>query len=278
MSSSRPPDPPEELPFDGRVRGMVSNASSGQRVQARLFTAPDDLALLVSYLWTTSWDLRGQAPHRFQILGAPTADVVFEPAASRVVGVWTRMWERTLQDQGCMWAIKLRPGAGRAVLPSSMATYTDRITPLAEVWPSAEDPTERLLAHPDEAQTASALSDWLRGALRPHDEEKRTLATDLLQRVEEDSELLRAEQLAHTAGLGIRALQRLFSAYVGASPKWVIRRRRLQEAAQRVEAGSAEDLSELAFALGYADQAHLARDFKAAVGMPLRAFEQHLRS
>jgi AraC-like DNA-binding protein len=39
----------------------------------------------------------------------------------------------------------------------------------------------------------------------------------------------------------------------------------------------APDLTELALALGYADQAHLSRDFKAAVGRAPRAFERALR-
>jgi AraC-like DNA-binding protein len=51
------------------------------------------------------------------------------------------------------------------------------------------------------------------------------------------------------------------------SPKWVIQRYRLHEAAERLDT-AATDLSTLAHELGYADQAHFARDFKAAVGRP----------
>jgi AraC-like DNA-binding protein len=53
---------------------------------------------------------------------------------------------------------------------------------------------------------------------------------------------------------------------VGAPPKWLIRRVRLQEAALRIERGDGPSLAGLAAELGYADQAHLARDFKRAVG------------
>jgi AraC-like DNA-binding protein len=49
-------------------------------------------------------------------------------------------------------------------------------------------------------------------------------------------------------------------------PKWVIRRTRLQEVALRVEHGEVTTLAALAAELGYTDQAHLARDFKTAVG------------
>jgi AraC-like DNA-binding protein len=62
-------------------------------------------------------------------------------------------------------------------------------------------------------------------------------------------------------------LQRLFSDYVGVSPKWVMRRARLHEAAQRTDSGELVDWAQLAADLGYADQAHLTRDFTSTLGM-----------
>ena len=56
-----------------------------------------------------------------------------------------------------------------------------------------------------------------------------------------------AQQLADAAGLSLRALQRLFREHVGASPKWVIRRNRLQEVALRIENGEATNLGEPTF-------------------------------
>jgi AraC-like DNA-binding protein len=46
----------------------------------------------------------------------------------------------------------------------------------------------------------------------------------------------------------------------------VIRRKRLQEVALRIERGDRRSLARLAAELGYTDQAHLARDFKSATG------------
>ncbi len=45
------------------------------------------------------------------------------------------------------------------------------------------------------------------------------------------------EELAARFDIGVRNLQRLFGRYVGVSPKWVIRRFRLQEAAEQMEEG-----------------------------------------
>jgi AraC-like DNA-binding protein len=71
------------------------------------------------------------------------------------------------------------------------------------------------------------------------------------------------------SGAGIYGVDRaLFADYVGVSPKWVMRRARLHEAASRADSGEVVDWAQLAFDLGYADQAHLTRDFTDTIGVP----------
>jgi AraC-like DNA-binding protein len=74
-----------------------------------------------------------------------------------------------------------------------------------------------------------------------------------------------------------RTLQRLFAKYVGVSPKWVIQRYRLHEAAEQLAAGSSIGQAALAADLGYSDQAHFVRDFKSVVGMTPLAYARQAR-
>lgn len=83
-----------------------------------------------------------------------------------------------------------------------------------------------------------------------------------------DREITRVADVAGRLHLNKRTLQRLFYRYVGVGPKWVIRRYRLHEAAHRLADGEAVDWPEMALDLGYFDQAHFIKDFKAIVGMP----------
>ena len=74
-----------------------------------------------------------------------------------------------------------------------------------------------------------------------------------------------------------RRLQRLFSAYVGIGPKWVIQRCRLIEAAERLAEGAELDSAALAQELGYFDQAHFIRDFRGIVGRPPADYARSVR-
>ena len=89
---------------------------------------------------------------------------------------------------------------------------------------------------------------------------------DLVERIAVDRSILRVDDIARESDLDPRALQRCFHTYVGVSPKSVIQRYRLHEAAIQLRAPHPPSLAELAASLGYADQAHFGRDFKRTVG------------
>jgi AraC-like DNA-binding protein len=92
------------------------------------------------------------------------------------------------------------------------------------------------------------------------------LVNDVVAYVESSSEVIRVAQVCAEFGLSERALQRLVHRRLGLTPKWLIQRRRLQEAAERLRTSSTT-LGDVAAVLGYADQPHFSRDFSAVTGM-----------
>ena len=66
-------------------------------------------------------------------------------------------------------------------------------------------------------------------------------AAELVSRITDDPGLRRVDQLSAESGMTARTLQRLFADYVGVSPKWVMRRARLHEAAERADSGEPVD-------------------------------------
>ncbi len=82
----------------------------------------------------------------------------------------------------------------------------------------------------------------------------------------------RVAPLAEEAGLSQRRLGELFTSQVGVNPKGFARLRRFQSALGRIHAAAQPDWCDLAARSGYADQAHLIREFRAFSGLTPAAY------
>lgn len=154
-----------------------------------------------------------------------------------------------------------RPGVFRPFLDGPVAALTDRALPAGDV-PS-------LTGGPDEPVDVASLERWLRAVLpRPEPDPAGREAGCVVALAAADPSIARVDHLAAAAGSSVRRLQRLFAEHVGVGPKWVIRRFRLHEVTERMAAGLPVDWAGLAAELGYADQAHLSRDFADLFGEP----------
>ncbi|HZL94248.1 MAG TPA: helix-turn-helix transcriptional regulator [Vicinamibacterales bacterium] len=92
-----------------------------------------------------------------------------------------------------------------------------------------------------------------------------TRVSSIVYDIAADRTILKVSDLVRRFEINRRTLERLFARYVGASPKWVIGRYRLHEAAEQL-ANDKGRLADLAAALGYADQSHFIHDFKVTLG------------
>ncbi|UNT00858.1 helix-turn-helix domain-containing protein [Streptomyces tubbatahanensis] len=140
---------------------------------------------------------------------------------------------------------------------------------LARVRP--RDVPTRVL-RPDAEEGRVAALDAFLLSLSPRTDPAAEQAMALADRIRTDRTVLRVERLAADEGVSVRTLQRLFATYVGVSPKWAILRYRVHEAMERATAWPPTDWAQLAGELGYSDQAHLVRDFTAAVGVTPTAY------
>src|SRR5699024_4886950 len=91
-------------------------------------------------------------------------------------------------------------------------------------------------------------------------------ACRIVEYIQEESSILKVDDLVDRFNLSKRSLQRLLRKYVGVNPKWVIQRYRLHEAAEKIVAEQISNWTQLALDLGYYDQAHFSNDFKSIVG------------
>lgn len=239
---------------------------------------PPALAPVVAHFWSVTWRLT--TPKPVATLPHPTVHLVFERSGgvdrAELTGVPTTRFERTLVDAGWVFGVKLRPAVLGALCDAPAGTFRDRVVPLAEVWGERAAAWSRaVFGAPSLEARIAAIVPVLAAALRPLPDDAARLR-DLVERIAADPTIVRVDQVATLAHQTARTLQRRFLAAVGVSPKWVIRRYRLHEAAERLRAVAPPSLAALAAELGYADQAHFSRDFAAAVGQTPTRFLRSL--
>jgi AraC-like DNA-binding protein len=226
------------------------------------------LAFFVEYYWIVRWDLRGQPPFEQTILPHPNVNLAFEESGAGLYGVDTSLFTRQLSGLGKALGVRFRAGGFRPFWGAPVSQLSDRVVPAARVFgPLAEKTRVALMAAATDAEMVGCAESLLFSALPEPDPVVAQVAS-LVALIASDASLRRVDQLSFVSGLPARRLQRLFGDYVGVGPKWVMRRARLHEAALRADSGEPVDWAALAFDLGYADQAHLTREFTATIGVP----------
>ncbi|MET7501631.1 helix-turn-helix domain-containing protein [Streptomyces microflavus] len=262
------------------TRGIVDAPDLFTRVRFRRREPAPALRPYLEHYWLIDWDL--DQPYAAHVVPHPSVNLVLqryeagESARERagyaeVAGIGLGLFTQKLTGRGRVCGVQFRPGGFRPFAPEhALSDLTGRRIDAAELL-RTPPPVGAVLDPDDEDARVRALDACLL-ALEPRPDPQATLAMELVDRVRTDRSVRRVGQLARSAGLSPRTLQRLFSAYVGVGPKWVILRYRIHEALERAESEPAVDWARLAADLGYSDQAHLVRDFTATVGVPPTAF------
>lgn len=216
------------------------------------------LTLWIACGWERSGD--GGAPVR--VLPDGCIDIVWtEGTGTHVVGPNTVAFVVSVEPGVRVAGVRMRPGAGAALLAADAAALRDARVPLEDVlgddgrWlaqrveAGAERPLDALLTALGERAPQVMAPDPLVGAVvaRLHDPRARV------------------ETLARDFGVSARQLRRRFESGVGYGPKRLARILRLERALAAARAG--EELALAAAEAGYADQAHFAHDCRALAGV-----------
>jgi AraC-like DNA-binding protein len=250
-------------------KGLVDPAAASRTFRLARYLPSGRFAAFLDHYWVVEWDMTGKEPYVQRTLPFPCVNVVFDARRSGVFGVTTGAFDYRVEGIGKVLGLRFRPGAFRAFLNGrSASAITDEVLPFSDVFPWNDLEAERaVLSGPGDTAMVDAANALLLPCLPQPDPQVERIGR-IIAMVEQAPGLMQVDDLAASAGISVRALQQLFSDYVGVSPKWVIRRYRLQEAAARLAGGDEVDLAGLAQSLGYFDQAHFTSDFHRLVGRP----------
>ncbi|NUP13903.1 MAG: helix-turn-helix transcriptional regulator [Polyangiaceae bacterium] len=249
------------------TRGILNPALGFEHFSLERAPTPADLAPFLDAFWSVRWDLDGRPPYEQEILPYPCVNLSFDGRRFEVHGPSTQRFVARLSGRGSVHGTKFSPAGFHAFASVPLRSLVDRVV-------SVEEATGLALPSPDGTDaesTRSMVIEFLRRA-EPRDEPDAALANRLVVLAQSDRTVCCAEDLATKAGLSVRSLHRLFERYVGVGPKWVVRRARVQEAADKVARGELADWVSIALELGYHDQSHFIRDFRAQVGFTPAAY------
>lgn len=234
--------------------------------------------------WSVSWTLPRGTHYDSEVLTHPSVhlsiesgnrpDDGFDSPAALVHGVVTRRFVAPLRGRGRVLGVKFRPGGFGAFTGLDVATLTDTVHPMTEVFDQCGGFPEpaSFLAAEDDHERRRVMDEFLLGLVPSTMDPAYPRLLTIVSAMLTDRSLISVDQVTSAFDIPARTLQRLFRRYVGVSPKWVLRRFRLHDAVNILDQGTPVDLSTLAGDLGWFDQAHFTRDFTDAVGVSPRAY------
>ncbi len=269
---------------DGRISTTSEYGVLGVRDEARpgrfsldRYPAAPDLDGLVERYWVVSWEVPPGREDSITLLPHPCVNVVLDGGRLTVHGVGRDRFTYTYRGVGGVFGIKFRPGGFQPFLGRPLADITDTVLPAEKLWgPPAAALAERMAAASGVDRRVALVEEFL-GERRPAHDPQVQVVQRIVAALLHDRTIARVDDVTEMFNINPRTLQRMFQRYVGVSPKWVLRRYRLHEAAAALAREQHRPWAEVAAELGYFDQSHFIRDFTAAIGMTPVAYAQACR-
>ncbi|QNS04806.1 helix-turn-helix domain-containing protein [Streptomyces xanthii] len=258
------------------TRGIVDPAALLTRVRFRRLPPAEPLRPYIEHYWLIDWDL--PAPYASHIVPHPAVHLTFQwdenegPPYGELTGVSAPgLYTRKIGGRGRVCGVKFHPGAFRPFAPETpVSHWTGRVLPYDALFPTTDIPA--IVGPADDQDRVAALDAYLLPLAPAAPDPQTEQARRLVARIRTDRTVQRVADLAHDEAMSVRALQRLFAGHVGVSPKWCILRYRIHDALEAAATRTTVDWAALAADLGYADQAHLVRDFTTTIGVSPAAY------
>jgi AraC-like DNA-binding protein len=237
-----------------------------------------DLAALVERHWLVSWELPPDREASVTLLPHPCVNLVLDGGRLAVSGVGRNRFTYVYRGAGRVFGVKFRPGAFLPFLGAPLSGITGSVLPAEQLWgPDAATAATRMTSARGVDELVALVEAFLRERWPPHDDPRVELVGRIVAVLLHDRTISRVDDVTERFDIAPRTLQRLFRRYVGVSPKWVLRRYRLHEAAAVLAREQHRPWAEVAAELGYFDQSHFIRDFTSAIGMAPVAYAQACR-
>ncbi len=252
-----------------RATGVVNLDYFENKFVFNRFLPSENLRDLVDFYWSIQWELGEGESHTQEVVPHPAVNLTFLKDDSRITGISDKMYTHTLSGKGLLIGTKFCPAGFYPYAKNSnllLSKAVDQRFNVERVFDIDAKRFENEVLMMEEPQDQiQKIEEEIFDSIPEYDEKIAFLNALVLQ-IEEDTTITSVAIICEQFEIGERQLQRLFSKYIGVSPKWVIRRYRLQKTLGRIENGETIVWRDLAVELGYYDQAHFIKDFKKFFG------------
>lgn len=206
-----------------------------------------------------------------RVLPDACVDFIFDLASSRtsecatVIGTMTRPITVSTAGRRDLFGIRFRPAMAALLWPMPMHELCDDRTGLGDIAPDGADLADRLSTRSDFNARVAFAESWIERRLRHHDVD--SAMTDTIAAVNDHlTRLENANALTTLTGWNERKLQRFFATAYGTTFATLRCFWRFEAVRRALTDHTDESLSMLALRHGYADQAHMAREFRRFAG------------
>jgi AraC-like DNA-binding protein len=229
------------------------------------------LSRYVSHYWLS---LNSDAPV-YTALPDGCVDLVLE-VAGQDYGAWiygstTRPTDIACSPGAHYLGIRFHPGQSRHFVDAAACEITDA---RAELQGLMQFPAEMIATRIGAGTLFSQLDDIMSATLSRSPPEL-TLVDRLIQHVEGHHGMVSIEAVARRFGKSRRQIERTFLGAVGVPLKFFCTLSRLRHAAQLIARPAGRSLTAIAADAGYADQAHMTRDFRRLAGSTPAQLRHH---
>jgi methylphosphotriester-DNA--protein-cysteine methyltransferase len=269
---------------------MIHGDEEGPVATFQIYTPPAPLSAYVEFFWLHEEHAQPHALERALPTGKPAMWIELggdplQVATQQHPHCLTTFRTSTLLGASSRWhvvaagrhiarmGVLFTPGGAAAFFAQPASELHDMTVPLDALWGDsiASEFRERLFA----VSTPEARFRALERALLArcaHTTNQHPAVAFALRALHRAPQARTIAQVAEQIALSHRQLVRAFHSEVGMTPKRFARVRRFQEVLDRVGCERHVNWGEIALACGYADQAHLTRDFHEFAGVSPTAY------
>ena len=234
------------------------------------------LEFFIEHYWIVKWNLKEGETYTSEVLPYPSIHIVFEKNYSRIIGVMEGKYARQLKGSDKVLGIKFKPGAFYPFINGNVSELTYKFIELNNYFDINVDKLEASILHSESEEGMSNVAEKFLMKFIPEKDENVILINKIIDLTNKDRNIIKVDDIVKRMRINKRTLQRLFSQYVGVSPKWVIKRFRLLEAVGELSKNKKADWTKLALELGYFDHAHFIKDFKSIIGKTPYEYEKQI--